>query len=227
MGCATSLVKYIVFIFNFLFLLAGIAFIAIGAVYLLGIKSFTATLDKTGIPFSLAPSLLIVFGVIVFVISFFGCCGAIKESSCLLITYGIILLVLFLLQVAIGVYAFIQFKDSNGVDKMKIEDELTKTLRSYNTNNQAKETFDSLQSQLECCGVKGPNDWLPGPTVPPSCCKRDAAVCYSSDAHREGCFEVLYKFLRKSITIIGIVIVSIGAIELLGAISALCLSCSL
>ncbi len=33
-----------------------------------------------------APLLLIVLGVIIFTVSFFGCCGAVKESRCLLIT---------------------------------------------------------------------------------------------------------------------------------------------
>ncbi|KAK4875677.1 hypothetical protein RN001_012099 [Aquatica leii] len=210
--------------------LAGIAFITIGAVYLLDIEAFTITLNKTGIPFSLAPALLLTVGIVIFVIAFFGCCGAIKESSCLLITYAIILLILFLLQVAIGIYAFIQFKDSNNVDRISIEQGLMETMNLYDHNDQARGTFDTLQSQLKCCGVKGRNDWQRirvGDSVPSSCCDYNPAKCYPSSAYTQGCSEVLYKFLHDSITIIGIVFVAIAVVELSGAISAICLSCSI
>ncbi|KAB0794368.1 hypothetical protein PPYR_11207 [Photinus pyralis] len=206
--------------------LAGIAFIAVGAVYLLDIKSVTAAVDRTGIPFSVAPTLLLVVGIVVFVISFLGCCGAVKESYCLLITYGVILLVLFLLQVGIGAYAFMQLKDSDGADKVSIENELRTTMREYPHSNQAQATFDTLQGQLKCCGVRGPSDWN-GVTVPLSCCEWGPTQCYLANAYQDGCFPILYSFLHQSITIIGIIFVTIGGIELLGAICAFCLCCSL
>ncbi|KAF5307691.1 hypothetical protein FQR65_LT06746 [Abscondita terminalis] len=197
----------------------GIAFIAVGAVYVLNIESFTITLNKTGIPFSLAPALLLTIGIVVFLIAFFGCCGAIKESSCLLITYAVILIILFLLQVSIGVYAFLQFKQSNNSERFSIEQGLTETMNLYDHNEQARETFDTLQSQLKCCGVKGPKDWnriKVGDSVPSSCCDNRPAKCYPSSAYWTGCSELLYKFLRDTIVIIGIVFIVIALIEVLG-----------
>ncbi|KAF5278428.1 hypothetical protein FQA39_LY05917 [Lamprigera yunnana] len=196
--------------------LAGIAFITVGTIYTLNIESLTVTLDRTGITFSLAPALLLTVGIVIFVISFFGCCGAIKESSCLLVTYAIILLLLFFVQIAIGVYAFVQFKDSNGADEISIEDGLKETMHQYYRNSQAKETFDTLQSQLKCCGVKGPKDWSTvraEEVVPSSCCDRNPTKCYPSSAYQTGCLKILYKFLHDSVHIIGIIFIIIAVVE--------------
>jgi len=232
MGCATSLVKYIVFLFNLAFVLAGIAFIAIGVIFKLDIEDFTAALNKTEINFSLAPTLLIIVGSIVFVISFFGCCGAVRESTCMLTTYAIILLTLFLLQVALGVYAFIQFKDSDAGIKNEIHEELKKTLELYDKDNVARETIDALQSERECCGVDSPADWRQvwnNDSLPSSCCRNLPPQCRASDgdSYRKGCFDPLYNFLQETIKMVGIVVVVIGATEIIGAIIALCLSSSI
>lgn len=73
-------------LFVFLLQLAGLAFIVVGVIFKLNIQEFAQQLEKTGIPFNLAPTLLIIVGCVVFVISFFGCCGAIRESTCMLST---------------------------------------------------------------------------------------------------------------------------------------------
>jgi len=232
MGCATSLVKYIVFLFNLAFVLAAIAFIAVGIVFKLDIDEFTTVLEKLDVKFSLAPMLMIIVGCIVFVIAFFGCCGAIRESSCMLTTYAIILLTLFILQVALGVYAFIQFKDSDSDFKKDIHDELKNALNRYYNDNVAKDAIDALQTERECCGVDGPNDWsglAPDNSLPSSCCRNKPAMCYASDgeAYKQGCFEPLFDFLQDTIKIIGIIVITIGATELVGGVIALCLSSSI
>ena len=38
-------------------------------------------------------------GAIIFVISFFGCCGASKESKCMMYTYGFFLFIILIAQV--------------------------------------------------------------------------------------------------------------------------------
>lgn len=40
------------------------------------------------------PMILIVVGVIIFIVAFFGCCGAIQESNFMLITVGFITIIL-------------------------------------------------------------------------------------------------------------------------------------
>ncbi|KAF2899182.1 hypothetical protein ILUMI_06995 [Ignelater luminosus] len=232
-GCATVLVKYILFLFNLLFVLGAIAFIALGVVFKLNIDEVTEALEKNNINFSIAPTLAIVVGCVVFVIAFFGCCGAIRESTCMLTTYAIILLTIFILQVALGVYAFLQYKDSNEEIRRDISQELTKTFNKYNPNKntEVEEAVDVLQSKLECCGPENPNFWngkFTGNAAPSSCCPGEPADCrIGAGAYSEGCVPKLFSFLEDSVKIVGIVVIVIAAVELGGAIIALCLSSSI
>uniref|UniRef100_A0A3B4BK26 Tetraspanin n=1 Tax=Periophthalmus magnuspinnatus TaxID=409849 RepID=A0A3B4BK26_9GOBI len=76
-----KLVKYLVFFFNFIFWLCGLALIVIGVLVQISLHNTLMIKDASG---SGAPILLIALGVIVFLISFFGCCGAWKENFCMI-----------------------------------------------------------------------------------------------------------------------------------------------
>ena len=222
MGCATSLVKYIVFIFNFLFLLAGLAFIVVGVIIKLDLDDFS--LNDIDIPLVVAPILMIVVGCIVFVIAFFGCCGAIKENTCLLTTYAVILLIILIAQIAVGVYAFIQTKDSNFSEQDMVK-AFNKLQNAYVDDPVVKDAVNLIQIELKCCGALKPEDWTITP-LPPSCCGKSEGDCITA-TNTMGCAQPLFDFVKSSIKIIGIVILSIAAVELVGAIIALCLSSSI
>lgn len=67
--------------------------------------------------------------------------------------YAVILLIFFILQVAIGIYGFIQLKDESNI-KLKIEKDLNKFVTDY-TNN--KEVIDSLQKSVSITLYKNNN----------------------------------------------------------------------
>uniref|UniRef100_A0A8C8GQX9 Tetraspanin n=1 Tax=Oncorhynchus tshawytscha TaxID=74940 RepID=A0A8C8GQX9_ONCTS len=73
-------VKYLLFFFNFIFWLCGLALIVLGVLVQVALHS---TVVINNVSASSAPLVLIVVGVIVFFIAFFGCCGAWKESYCM------------------------------------------------------------------------------------------------------------------------------------------------
>lgn len=58
-------------------------FISVGAVILVVYNGYNNFVDSW---FFAAPVLMIIVGVIVFLVSFFGCCGAVKENHCMIIT---------------------------------------------------------------------------------------------------------------------------------------------
>lgn len=74
-----SLIK-ILFI---LFQLAGAALIAVGVLVKLNVTDAISEGDNN---IHLAPIFTIIVGAVIFVIAFFGCCGAIRESTCMLTT---------------------------------------------------------------------------------------------------------------------------------------------
>jgi hypothetical protein len=95
LGSGCKFVKFLLFLFNLIFWCLGLALIIVGAL----------VLDKYGSVFSLAssenhswssgPALIIAIGSIIFVVAFFGCFGAIRESRCLLYTFSVLLFILF------------------------------------------------------------------------------------------------------------------------------------
>lgn len=76
-------IKYILNILCISFQITGIVFISVGAVILVVYNGYNNFVDSW---FFAAPVLMIIVGVIVFLVSFFGCCGAVKENHCMIIT---------------------------------------------------------------------------------------------------------------------------------------------
>lgn len=65
--------------------LAGVALLGVGIAYRLNFDDITDLIpEEYNVDF--APTATIVVGAIIFVIAFFGCCGAVKENRFLLLT---------------------------------------------------------------------------------------------------------------------------------------------
>ncbi|XP_039568949.1 CD63 antigen [Passer montanus] len=76
-------VKFLVFFFNFIFWVCGVALVAIGSYALLALGR--APLAAGG-GAGWAPAALLALGVVIFFTAFFGCCGAWRESYCMVTT---------------------------------------------------------------------------------------------------------------------------------------------
>ncbi|KRT86629.1 Tetraspannin, partial [Oryctes borbonicus] len=166
MACATAVVRILMFILNLVCAIAGLGLLVVGVLYKLNLNEATAEIPDS---LELAPTLLIIVGCIVFVIAFFGCCGAVRESTCMLTTYAVILLVIFVLQVAVAVYAFLQIRDVDGL-KEQFRKGLNTTFSRYNQDPVATETVDIIQRSYQCCGLDGPSSMKVNGTFPLSCC---------------------------------------------------------
>jgi CD63 antigen len=146
MGCLSGIAKYLLFLFNFLIVVCGIVLIAIGAIILVnenkGIESFT--------DFSVG-GFAIAVGVIIFLIAFFGCCGAIKENSCLLTSYAVILIVLLILQIVLGALAFVAIKNDDGELNKQVTTAVKKVFDDYvkdTTNEDKRKVVDEIQKDV-------------------------------------------------------------------------------
>jgi len=226
MGCATGMVKYLVFVFNLIFALAGLILLVVGVLYKLNFNNISNTVENGAI--GVAPTSMVVIGAVVFIIAFFGCCGAVKESTCMLTTYAVILIVIFVLQIAVGVYAFLQVQDNNNDFQSEIRRDLQRTFERYNNDKAAKDSFNLMQHTLQCCGVQSPSDWN-SPNLPSSCCKENKSPCNIADSGSfdEGCAKKLYTTLRDNMRTIGYIAIGLCATELIAAIFSLCLTSSI
>ncbi|GAA55584.1 23 kDa integral membrane protein, partial [Clonorchis sinensis] len=108
-----------------------------------------------------APIALIVLGAIILLVSFLGCCGAIKENVCMLYTYGVLLVILLIAEIVAAIMTVV-YKD-------KIDPEIEKifkdAVRDY-PKPEIQQSIDLIQKTFECCGATGPEDYG---VVPESC----------------------------------------------------------
>ncbi|KAK9877361.1 hypothetical protein WA026_017758 [Henosepilachna vigintioctopunctata] len=217
MGCISFLVKNLVFVVNFIFAVAGLALLILGCVFKFAYVNKLST-DTIPSALNVVSILVIIVGSLVFVTSFLGCCGAIRNSVCMLRLYAAILLAFFIIQLTIGIYAFVKIKDSDF--KNDVKEALDKSFQKYDSkNNQYKDAIDILQQSMECCGLYDASTWE-RLGIPSSCCADNSKPCFKSskDFFTKGCFDELFSFLDVAFRVLGHVIIAIGAAELLGAI---------
>ncbi|XP_015679685.1 CD63 antigen [Protobothrops mucrosquamatus] len=218
-------IKYLVFFFNFIFWLCGIALIALGIFVQIELKN---TLVVTGPPSaSAAPIVILSVGVIVFFISFFGCCGAVKENYCMVTTFAVLLTIIFLVEIAAAIAGYI-FKDKV---RSVINDEIQQEMIKYSNDSVIQKSLDELQKKYSCCGVTNYTDWfnvtqLKSGRVPASCCRK-AMDCTKNPTQDNtfdvGCVTKIEEWLKKHIVIVAAVALGIAFFELLGIIFACCL----
>jgi len=211
-GCLQKLVKYTLFFTNFLVFILGLVTLGFGIWVVVDDSSLkdlfdkaTDVLDTNGVDtsgwdiglYSSAPYILIAVAVIVSLISFFGCCGAIKENKCMLITYFVILIAIFIAGIVGAVLTF------QGKLDEKIKDPLKKSMEYYkeDSTDPQDEAFNNIwnevQKELKCCGIDNAKDWMienpdnfgqpNGYRVPEGCCEVQRNIDSPSDADIQTC----------------------------------------
>ncbi|AWP10490.1 putative tetraspanin-33-like [Scophthalmus maximus] len=99
--------------------------------------------------------LLIVVGSVMFLMTFLGCCGALRNAPCLLRTFLGILVVVLLLQIAAGVVGYL-FTD---MVMERTERLMMKAIVRYREDRDLENAIDFVQKKFHCCGVDGHRDW--------------------------------------------------------------------
>lgn len=233
-----SCVKFIFFGFNVIFWLLGCAILGIGIWLHVSRDAYTNL--STSFNFLSATVLCIAAGILVLIVGFFGCCGAIMENKCLLITYFVFVVIIFIMEVVVGIMAFVYKSEIERV----VGQELQKGIKSrYPPMNSDKDedglraTWFLIQSNLKCCGVYNYTDWFnsngwpENNYVPHECCKINATDCNtggnSAYWHHKGCFTEILQKIRQNLYIIGIVAICIGVIQILGLVASMAMVCCL
>ncbi|XP_039501660.1 23 kDa integral membrane protein [Drosophila santomea] len=216
MDCGTSMVKYILFIFNTIVSIIGI----LGIVYGVLILKSVGTIEVNGVqgfpPQALMPIILISLCSIVVFISFLGCCGAIRESVCMTMSYAVFLLILLILQLTLVVLMFTQ--------KDKIQNAMGNVIEQAWESDSAQEgdIFDAIQQSMHCCGSNSALDYInKGKLLPSSCC---SGSCLNPANYYPGCrgkFIDLMSARGENVNYVGIGLI-VG--ELIGFIFACCLA---
>ncbi|XP_069739197.1 CD63 antigen [Phaenicophaeus curvirostris] len=204
----------------------GVALIAVG-VY--AQVELAKALAVSGGSAAGSPLAILVLGVIIFFIAFFGCCGAWKESYCLVTTFAVLLSLIFLVEVAAAIAGYV-FKDKV---RSVLEKGLQDAMQEYGEDKPLTEAVDELQSEFKCCGANNYTDWetierfRANDTVPRSCCRVTSATCNEHPSpdtvYDKGCLQSIEAWMKKNILIVAAVALGIAFFEILGIIFACCL----
>ncbi|KAF6029188.1 hypothetical protein EB796_012506 [Bugula neritina] len=182
-GCA----RITLLVFNIIFFIIGSVCLGVGIWVVVDGTVFLEVLGKipedTSVVGSLiqdAAYILIGGGAAIFLIAFFGCCGAWKKNKCLLIVYAVIIGVLLLLQIGAFVTAYFFYDQIVDVLNDSLANALNKSYNSefqeksagqfdYTGGNILSKGLDAIQIEFKCCGVLNYTDY-PNDAFPPTCC---------------------------------------------------------
>ncbi|KAL9956037.1 hypothetical protein ACROYT_G037456 [Oculina patagonica] len=165
-ACNIVCMKTLFFVFNFLFWLAGIGILGVG-IWIMVYKSDYQSLLDSDI-YVIVPGLMIAAGVVVIIVGIVGCIGAAKENRFFLISFLVMVSLIFILELTIGILAFVY--------STKIKDELKTTIKDkmnqqYGVNEDVTKSIDKLQKEVEALTDKAPWQAIAealkqGPTLP-------------------------------------------------------------
>lgn len=100
--------------------------------------------------------ILLGIGVLMVLLAFCGCCGALKESRCMLVSFFCCMLIVLTAEIAAGVWAYQNSDKLESFVKNNFKHTIT---QEYSVDSSRTEVVDFLQRKLHCCGVDGPTDW--------------------------------------------------------------------
>ncbi|KAJ8264691.1 hypothetical protein GJAV_G00152650 [Gymnothorax javanicus] len=238
-GCL-SVIKYFLFLFNLFFFIFGLLLLSLGLWIVFDETSFFMPAPNF-ISFSLLSYFLAIGGTVTMTLGFFGCLGALKEVKCMLGMYFFLLTVLLAGQIIGGVLFFTQ----NTTLEDKVGEYVQQLISSIRVNNSSLDhikTLNYIQTEENCCGWNGPQDWT-GVKVPCSCYQpanssfldklpqvkgnssQNTCLChslsilqnnYTCSIHQKGCKEGITKWLKSNMVVILSTWFAVVVVELFG-----------
>jgi CD63 antigen len=208
MLCISQFARYVIFIFNLIVTLCAVVLIVFGIIYLIteinGVNVFQE-IYSFGI-------VSMAIGVIILFVTSLAWFGQLHRDNCLLTLYMGLLVILLLLQVALGTLGILKIEPEDFVAE-------TGTLIRELFDAKDKEPMYTLQAQYGCCGVNGSNDYtLTVDGYPVSCCANGNYPCFHPI--EEGCASVFSGVIKQYVEIVSFVAIGVAGVEVISIIFA-------
>ncbi|AWO98101.1 Tetraspanin [Scophthalmus maximus] len=197
----TVCLKYLLFVFNFLFWVGGAAVLGVGVWTLVEKSDYLSLLASS--TFAVSAYILILAGSLVVVTGFLGCCAVIREQRSCLSTYFFCLLFIFLIELVAGVLAYVYYQRF-------------KCCGSNNSHDWRVSVYISSKH-------------ADARIVPDSCCKSITPLCGQRDHPSNiykvegGCITKLEQFLADHLLVIGAVGIGVACLQICGMVFTCCL----
>ncbi|XP_029945788.1 tetraspanin 35 [Salarias fasciatus] len=241
MGCYGFL-KCMMFVFNGIIFLAGAAVLGVGIWVKVDSGSILSFLGKIeDAPPELSQVLnvgylLIALGGLLLIIGFLGCCGAIKESKCMLLLFFIIILLVFLAEVA-GAIVILVFRPLADELFSKVGRAAVHNIKQdYGQDPDITGLWNTTMTTLKCCGFYNATDFVDSPyyndqgmKFPPQCCRNTDQPCNQTlidgSMAVSGCFQKVKHLVDENTVAIVAVALGIAALEICAMAVSMILYC--
>ena len=225
MKLLTFILKTYLFFFNIFLWLVAVAVLAGVAYYFYVADQYKDVAENRNIlVYTVVPLIVLVLvAIMIFIVSVLGLISACFNVKALIFIYGILLAVVVGLQVAGGVLV-IFFK---GPVLTELGAGFIENLPTYNASDAFKKAVDTIQEQLQCCGVNSYEDWEDASTaIPESCCRSTGCdVTVTTEIYEDGCLTKLSGILEQSAAISISVAIILALIQFSGVVVAFILVC--
>ncbi|XP_028455714.1 tetraspanin 35 isoform X2 [Perca flavescens] len=230
--------KVMMFLFNGIIFLAGAAILGVGIWVKVdsgSILNFLGKIDNAPSQLSQVLNvgyLLIAVGALLLVIGFLGCCGAVRESKCMLMLFFIIVLVVFIAEVA-GAIVILVFRPLADDLFNKLGTAAVQNIRKdYGQNADVTGLWNTTMNSLRCCGFYNSSDFVGSPyyvnknnSFPLQCCPGMTSTCSGNNATITGCFPKIKKLIDDNTVAIVAVALGIAVLEICAMVVSMILFC--
>ncbi|XP_073846664.1 tetraspanin 42Ei [Musca autumnalis] len=203
MGFETSTLKHILLLLNFIFAVLGIILLGFGVFVLVNVPEHKTVVhgEETTVDIgeNLAGGLIVALGVVVLLISIFGCLAAIHEAKRRLLIFIVILCAMVLIQLLLSSMASQGTRDGlSGSVKKGFED-------LWEEEKKEPGALAYYERWLHCCGVNGTSDYVAiKHDIPKTCCEEQHCTANGS-YFTEGCEDQFNKYLAGKMLTFNIV----------------------
>uniref|UniRef100_A0A7N8XYB7 Tetraspanin n=2 Tax=Mastacembelus armatus TaxID=205130 RepID=A0A7N8XYB7_9TELE len=244
MGCFGFL-KVMMFVFNGVIFLAGAAILGVGVWVKVDSGSILGFLGKIeNAPAELSQVLnvgylLIAIGALLVVIGFLGCCGAVRESRCMLLLFFIIVLLVFIAEVAGAVVVLVFRPLADDLFNKFGTTAVQSIKKDYGKNPDVTGLWNTTMSTLNCCGFYNSSDFVGSPyyvdhnqQYPPQCCPGFIInPCNQTVANNAmaitGCFPKIKRLINDNTVVIAAVALGIAVLEICAMAVSMILYCKI
>ncbi|XP_040013010.1 tetraspanin 35 isoform X2 [Xiphias gladius] len=234
--------KVMMFFFNGIIFLAGAAILGVGIWVKVDSGSILSFLGKIeNAPAELSQVLnvgylLVAIGALLVIIGFLGCCGAVRESKCMLLLFFIIVLLVFIAEVA-GAVVILVFRPLADELIQKFGTAAVRNIKTdYGENPDITGLWNTTMSTLKCCGFYNSSDFVDSPyyvnsdkQYPPQCCPGTNYPCNKTEADNvttvTGCFPKIRQLIDDNTVVMVAVALVIAALEICALAVSMTLFC--
>ncbi|KAL4229132.1 Tetraspanin 1 [Mactra antiquata] len=261
MGCCEGCGTVILVLINFLFSLIGVVLLVVSCLVRFGTDAvdtylqdaydaFQTALKDAGADADIsdldigdvigdASLAFIVIGAFFFILGICGCIGASCKIKCLLVTYAVVLIVIFIAEVVFVVLLFTIKSTLDGWISNPLVDTLEQSYTGTNGTDAFTLTINFVMHRFECCGIKSYKEfqnatkWKSsvGKTleVPAICCT-NGTICTTNPTKdnsyiNTGCYDAVNEWLTDNSSILIGVGAGVAGIQLILIIFSMVICC--